>query len=178
VVKSNSKIGVCLQLAVVLLTAALVGSAPAGPVARHKAKPFRGRFEGTVTITILTPPFIDALLEAEGRASGLGRFTLSEPHHVNLDTASAVAAWRFVSANGDTLTAEGLAYATPTEDPDVLLIMESATITGGTGRFAGATGNFTVERLFNGATGNTSASFEGTIVLAKGKDRGGHDCDD
>ena len=35
--------------------------------------------------------------------------------------------------------------------------------TGGTGRFAGATGEFTVERLVDTATGETEGSFEGTI---------------
>ena len=33
----------------------------------------------------------------------------------------------------------------------------------GTGRFAGATGSFTVQRQFDPATGTTTGSFEGTI---------------
>jgi hypothetical protein len=41
--------------------------------------------------------------------------------------------------------------------------METATITGGTGRFAGATGSFTTERLFDTVTLTTTGSFEGTI---------------
>jgi hypothetical protein len=36
-------------------------------------------------------------------------------------------------------------------------------MTGGIGRFVGATGSFTVERLFNQVTGLTTGSFEGTI---------------
>jgi hypothetical protein len=43
-------------------------------------------------------------------------------------------------------------------------ITEINTITGGTGRFAGAQGSFTVERLVNLATGFTSGSFHGTIT--------------
>ena len=62
----------------------------------------------------------------------------------------------------ETASTGGLAGATPTA-PGVLSIAESATITGGTGRFADATGTFTVERLFNQVTPLTTGSFQGTI---------------
>jgi hypothetical protein len=68
-----------------------------------------------------------------------------------------------VAANGDTLTASFRGKATPTAKPGVLAIVETATITGGTGRFAGATGSFTVVRLFNTVIGTTAGSFTGTI---------------
>jgi hypothetical protein len=45
----------------------------------------------------------------------------------------------------------------------IVSIVEQATITGGTGRFAGASGTFTIERLFDPAAGTTSGSFGGTI---------------
>jgi hypothetical protein len=41
--------------------------------------------------------------------------------------------------------------------------VETATITGGTGRFASASGNFTAERVVDLATGLTTGFFEGTI---------------
>ncbi|HTI40119.1 MAG TPA: hypothetical protein VL484_21330 [Vicinamibacterales bacterium] len=44
-------------------------------------------------------------------------------------------------------------------------IVEKAAITGGTGRFAGATGTFTVERTLDLATLVTSGSFLGTIAV-------------
>ena len=47
--------------------------------------------------------------------------------------------------------------------PGVLYIVETATIAGGTGRFAGATGAFTVQRLNDTTSGTTIGSFEGTI---------------
>jgi len=45
-----------------------------------------------------------------------------------------------------------------------LKVTEINTITGGTGRFTGAQGSFTVERLHNMVTSATFGSFHGTIT--------------
>jgi hypothetical protein len=50
----------------------------------------------------------------------------------------------------------------------VVRIVEGATITGGTGRFAGATGSFTVVRLYDPVAGTTVGSFEGAISVPAG----------
>jgi hypothetical protein len=171
VTNANSRNGICLQLGVVLLASALAGSAPARPAEARNALPFRGRLEGTATSVPLTPPFIDTILVATGNASHLGRFTLTMREVVNLEAATSTQTFEFVAANGDTLTAAGTGTAAPGETPGVLAIVETGTITGGTGRFAGATGSFTVERLLDTPTGATSGSFEGTIALADGSDR-------
>ena len=70
-----------------------------------------------------------------------------------------------VAANGDSLFAEGTGQGTPTEIPGIISIVETYTITGGTGRFAGATGNFTVQRLNDRATLASSGRISGTIVI-------------
>ena len=49
-----------------------------------------------------------------------------------------------------------------------LHIVETATIIGGTGRYAGARGSFTMDRCVNLATGETSGTISGTIV-ARGR---------
>jgi len=139
----------------------------AGPAAARENLPLRGSYEGTVAVIPSTPPFIDALLEGTGHATHLGRFTVVEPHRVNLETATGVSTYTFVAANGDTLTASGTASATPTDVPNVLLVVENATITGGTGRFAGATGEFTIERLQTTTAEEitVSCTITGTISL-------------
>jgi hypothetical protein len=102
-------------------------------------------------------------VNATGNATQLGQFTLAIPHIVNRANMTATGSYQFVAANGDSLTASFSGKATPTATPGVLSIVETATITGGTGRFAGATGSFTCVRLFNTITGRTSGSFQGTI---------------
>jgi hypothetical protein len=81
---------------------------------------------------------------------------------VNPMNGSAFGTFQFAAANGDTVlgTVTGQAKMT---SPGVLTIVETGTITGGTGRFAGATGSFTQTRIKYQATGATTASFAGAI---------------
>jgi hypothetical protein len=125
--------------------------------------PFKGRLEGVGTITPLTPPFLSVSLEGTGNATQLGRFTLKIPHVVNTTNNTSTGTYEFTAANGDTLAAGFTGQASPTATPGFLSVVDTATITGGTGRFAGVTGSFTIERLVDQATGLTTGSFEGTI---------------
>jgi hypothetical protein len=134
-----------------------------GPVAAQQQVPFKGSFEGDVTVTPLAPPFVQVDVEAMGKATQLGQFTLDIPHVVNRANGTAIGTYEFTAANGDTLTATFTGKATPTAVPGVLYIEETATIVGGTGRFAGATGSFTAERLYDTVAGTTEGSFVGTI---------------
>ena len=84
---------------------------------------------------------------------------------VHIPTSIGDASIQFVAANGDNLLAAGIGQATETEIPNVVTIVENYTITGGTGRFAGASGSFTIERVLNRATGVTSGTISGNIVL-------------
>jgi hypothetical protein len=149
--------------------AALAVLCLAGPVAAGEPVPFKGDLEGDVTVTPLPPPappfMVAADVEATGNATQLGLFTLDIPHLVNRKARTAAGTYGFTAANGDTLTAVFTGTATPTAIPGVLYIEETATIKGGTGRFAGATGSFIVERLFDTVAGTTTGSFTGTITL-------------
>ena len=124
--------------------------------------PFSGNLEGTVTRSG-APPVVTVNISGAGAATQLGEFAVSIPHQVNIATRTATGQYLFVAANGDTLTATFIGQSEPTADPNVLYIEEVATITGGTGRFAGATGSFTAERLYDTVAGTTVGSFEGTI---------------
>jgi hypothetical protein len=75
---------------------------------------------------------------------------------------NAEGSYQFVAANGDALVAEFEGVSAPVA-PGFLYIVETATITGGTGRFAGATGTFVCERLYDISAGTTIGSFKGII---------------
>ena len=152
------------SLAASLALAVLVVLGLAGPASAGEQLPFKGSFEGDVTVTPLAPPFVMVDVEATGNATQLGLFTLDIPHVVNRADRTAVGTYEFTAANGDKVYATFTGIAAPTATPGVLYIEETATITGGTGRFAGATGSFTSERWYDMIAGTTTGSFDGTIT--------------
>ena len=125
--------------------------------------PFKGRLEGVVTTTPLNPPFVSVLAEGTGNATHLGRLTWVATLVADNATGEAAGSYQFTAANGDMLFTDFTGRGVPTETPGVLSIVDDVTITGGTGRFAGATGSFTCVRLYNTVTGTTAGSFTGTI---------------
>ena len=103
-------------------------------------------------------------LSGTGQATHLGRFTLQSEFTVTpppVSTASGTATW--TAANGDEIftTVTGQAVVTfPTA-----AIVETHTITSGTGRFAEASGTLVVRRSLNLVTLVSSGSIAGTVDL-------------
>ncbi len=164
-----------ILLATVVLAFAAVGPATAQgvtrspAVARHQA-PFLGFLRGVET-NDGGFPFLAIQGKGSGIATQLGRFTYDNPHTVDLRTRSGCGfTWTFTASNSDTLTAGGCGQATVvsgTPPTQVLSIVETADITGGTGRFTGATGSLTIKRLGGGTTGMTIGYFTGTISIPR-----------
>lgn len=158
--KRSVATGIAVMLMLVLATAAFAAPASAmGPL------PFKGSIQSIENI-VFEPPatlHIDAI--GLGNATHLGLYAVS--YHVEVDNSTGVGieSLSFVAANGDSISADGLGQGNPSEIPGVNRIVEKYTITGGTGRFAGVTGSFTVVRLVALATGVSSGSFDGEIVL-------------
>ena len=153
----------CSQEASPTTPAAQLGGEVVAGLSRGDEVPFKGTLEGRLTVsTPIEPPLLSNLNEATGIASHLGRFTLKIPHIVNTMTRVATGTYEFTAANGDTMVATFTGQASLVS-PGVLSVLDTATITGGTGRFAEATGSFTAERVFVMATGEITGSFEGTI---------------
>jgi hypothetical protein len=138
----------------VLVPMGLSRPAWAGP-----AQPLQGRFQGFADITA----FPTVVVHATGNATQLGLFTFTMPHLVNPATSLAAGTFEFVSARGDRLIGTMTGIATRTEVPTILSIVETATITGGTGKFAGATGGFTIQRLYDRGSGLTGGTFTGSV---------------
>ena len=74
--------------------------------------------------------------------------------------------FRVTTASESSQTIPIAGQGEPTDTPGLSRFVEINIITGGTGRFAGAKGSFTLERLVDLATGFTSGSFHGTITSA------------
>jgi len=125
--------------------------------------PFKATLDGTVVVTPVNPPFFNVVITATGEGTHLGRFSLSVPHLVNFATAQGEGTFVFTAANGDTLTAHFTGSA-DTSTP-VFAIVEQATITGGTGRFTGASGGFVAHRSYDPAAQTTTGTIVGQIVL-------------
>jgi hypothetical protein len=125
--------------------------------------PFKGSFEGSQTVTPGTPPFATVEMNGEGTGTLVGRFEIALPHTVNFATSSASGTGTIVAADGSRIVASftGQAQIGP-----IVTIVEQATVTSGTGRFANTTGSFTIRRTYDPATGRTTGSFEGTLQLA------------
>ena len=154
-----------LALAVAVLSpVAAQGAATSSALTGHEVA-FRGVVAGVETNDGAFP-FVTIQGRGIGFATHLGAFTYTNPHVVDLTTRHGCGSFTVTAANGDIVTADGCGDATivsGTPPNAILSIAETANITGGTGRFADATGSFTVERVFNGSTGRFVGSFRGTI---------------
>ncbi len=156
------------------MAALLLTSALAGPVSAEEGVPFKGRIEGTEDFTFQDRDEngIDLLINGSGggNATHLGKFTASWDGEIDTTGEFENLIFRtFVAANGDELWSVGSGEGT-VPDPDQFVV-EDHIIIGGTGRFEGATGSFTVERtVFNVAPPFTdlvtTGTFDGTIILA------------
>jgi len=147
-----------LFLALVATTALLASAAVSATAAET---PFKGTVSAVETGTTVGPTRF-LVRDGGGTATHLGKYTEHITMQINLPTRHSMGAATFTAANGDTLTATVEGQATPAS-PGVVSIVEVYTITGGTGRFAGATGTFTLESTANQATGVSSGTFSGVI---------------
>jgi hypothetical protein len=147
-----------LPMAAMILTAAL-----AVPAAAQHQVPFKGAMQGHDTDTGFTSTTVTVLTMGTGIGTHLGQFSFTQTVTVEFANGHDTGSAQWFAANGDsistTITGSGEAI-----EPGLFSITEVHTITGGTGRFAGAQGSFTVKRLASGVTFLTSGSYDGTIT--------------
>ena len=155
---------ILIPTGIVLLLLMLVAStAFAAPAA--KQLPFKGSIHAAEVYTFDFPTMY-VTSNGSGNADFLGKYELSYQITVNLLNGGGTGgSMHFVAANGDSLYAQGTGQGGPSGTPDFNAVTENYVITGGTGRFADATGSFTINRLVSTVTGISSGTFDGTIVL-------------
>ena len=146
---------------VALLATCAISLASVAVSAVAAETPFKGAVNAVETGTVAFPTrFVDR--EGTGTATHLGGFTEDVTMVINIPTLSSTGVATFTAANGDTLTATVAGQATRTS-PTTLSIVENYTITGGTGRFADATGTFTLDSTLDQTTGASTGTFTGAI---------------
>lgn len=158
-------LGFCVLAAACAETpsAATSPSSPIGGAAVTEARagselPFRGTLQATETVDGAVHHLVGT-----GQATHLGRFALTSEFTVTTPppTAAGTAIW--TAANGDQIFTNVTGQGVVTFP--VLAVVETHAITGGTGRFDGASGSIILERSINLQTFVSSASITGTISL-------------
>jgi hypothetical protein len=142
--------------------AALILAALAVPAAAQKQVPFKGAIQGHDTDTGFTNTTA-VLTVGTGIGTHLGQFSFTQTVTVEFATGQDTGSAQWIAANGDSISTTITGSGQMTE-PGLFSTEEVHTITGGTGRFVGAQGSFTVKRLASGVTFLTSGSYEGAIT--------------
>jgi hypothetical protein len=157
--KITKRSNIYLPMAAMILTAALAMTA----VAQNQV-PFKGAMQGNDTDTAFTNTTVTVLTVGTGVGTHVGQFSFTQEITVNFAEGTGTGSAHWIAANGDSFDTTIAGSAEPTDTPGVISITEIHTITGGTGRFAGAQGSFTMERMASGITFLTSGSFHGTVT--------------
>ena len=155
--KRTTRSRIHLPVAAIALTAVI--AIPAA--AQQQQLPFKGAFHGKDAVTPQT-----ITTTGTGSATHMEVFSLTQ--ELSLATLIGTAHW--VAANGDSLDSTFVASADFSTQPlGYITVTEIHKITGGTGRFAGAQGDFILERIHivtpsADGTHITFGSFHGTIT--------------
>jgi hypothetical protein len=154
--KNTTRSNIYLPMAAMILTAAL-----AIPAAAQNQVPFNGTFQGSDTVT---PP-TTIVTNATGTGTHVGKFSLFDVFTLTPSPGTGTGHW--IAANRDSI--DTTFVASVEFGPVVVTVTEIHTITGGTGRFTGAQGSFTVHRTHvrapsDDGTHVTYGWFEGTIT--------------
>jgi len=146
----------------IVMAALCLSTALAAP--HHKEKKLRGSILSVETGDVQFPTLsVDG--SGTGQATHLGQFTYTFVFEVNLLTGIGVGTAEFTAANGDRLFTTVAGLGLPSGTPGFNHVVEEQTIVGGTGRFADASGSFTLDRLINLTTEVSVGTVDGTIVL-------------
>ena len=136
--KTITRSNIYLPMAGMILTAAL-----AVPAAAQHQVPFMGAMQGHDADIGFTNTTATVLTVGTGIGTHVGQFSFTQTWTVDETTGILTGTVQWFAANGDsistTITGSGQMI-----EPGLFRIVEVHTITGGTGRFAGAQGSFTV----------------------------------
>ena len=155
--------------AVLLACFAAVFTLATTPAAASDQVPFNGTVSGQIP-SDLGPPVpgtggcvFDFLVSNSGYATELGAFTGHAEFIPNLCDLTYTGFFYWIAANGDEISGPFSGYLAPTATPGVFDNHETAIVTHGTGRFARATGIFSLTGQVNFITSSFVLPWKGTI---------------
>jgi hypothetical protein len=159
--KSTTRTRIYVPMAAMILTAALAVPAAAQQI------PFKGTFLGSDTVSGEGPCPTTVCTKGRGTGTLLGHFSFIQEATVNFANFTETGSAQWTAANGDIIYTALIGSAIPGDV--IFAVTEIHTITGGTGRFSGAQGSFTVHRTHvvafsDDGTHVTSGWFEGSIT--------------
>jgi len=165
----NIQFKLAARLAILLLLACFAAvfiSAPI-PAAAGDQVPFNGTVSGQIP-SDLGPPdetgcVFDFLVSNSGNATELGAFTGYAEFIPNLCDLTYTGFFYWIAANGDQISGPFSGYLTPTATAGVFDNHETAIVTDGTGRFAGASGILALTGQVNFITSSFVLPWKGTI---------------
>jgi hypothetical protein len=159
-----------------LCTLVLLTSTALPGAAKDSAKeiPFKGYLQGTVRGVPQGPTTISVEGNDTGLSGELGQFKITYRFTITIppdsgpgdpSTSAGTAEW--IIANGDTIYTKFVGIGEPTDTFPIVRVVEYYQVTGGTGKFSNAKGQFTVKRLSSAdpssAANLTSGGVEGII---------------
>jgi hypothetical protein len=129
--------------------------------------PFRGQYTQEGRARFEPPDTLVITADLTGTATHLGQFTAKSEGRGDGNTGTGTIT--FSAANGDQLFCETVGLENEFIPPNVSKVVMTISIVGGTGRFSGATGSFTLyltETIdFASSTSRGFGSFDGHIAL-------------
>lgn len=136
----------------------------AGTAMAGTTVPFAGSDVGTFAIPgSCDGGNLNVVIGGAGTATHLGRYSYTADECFDPGTGTFTGDPTFTAANGDQLWGSYEGQVAPTSDPNVITYTETLTISGGSGRFLGASGVLEVVGIANLATGEYSQELSGWI---------------
>lgn len=133
--------------------------------------PFSGSYNATFQFiptqfsTNGQPIEASAPVKGTGQADFLGQSTVDLEQTVDLMTGRATGTAAFTADNGDQIFTRNDGLNNPPDKAGRFTFTATMTITGGTGRFEGATGRADVTGSVDQAAGTGTFTFDGTITF-------------
>lgn len=142
-----------------------------GSTASLENAPFQGHDSGTFEFTQTGCPAGLAPLRTATSGTGtlVGAYSFETQECFNNTTLTFSGSFRITAANGDALYGAYAGKISGFLDNDTAAYMFTATLTGGTGRFASATGTLAGTGQSNLATFQESRTFSGAVSVPRGQ---------